>query len=178
MIQGGDISAGNGSGGESIYGPKFEDENFEIKHERKGTLSMANTGPDTNGSQFFITTTRTPHLDGKHVVFGRVIKGMGVARSIEHVNTKDDGEHFPTQEVLIADCGELPEGADDGVCNFFKDGDVYPDWPVDLDAKHEEISWWVLAVDEIKALGNEQFKVSHFSNLLGWSILYVCDTFH
>ncbi|KAM5576458.1 peptidyl-prolyl cis-trans isomerase CYP40-like [Rosa sericea] len=166
MIQGGDISAGNGSGGESIYGSKFEDENFEIKHERKGMVSMANTGPDSNGSQFFITTTRTPHLDGKHVVFGRVIKGMGVARSIEHVSTKDDGEHFPTQEVVIADCGELAEGADDGVCNFFKDGDVYPDWPVDLDAKHEEISWWVSAVNVIKALGNEQFKKQDYKMAL------------
>lgn len=160
MIQGGDISAGNGKGGESIYGLKFEDENFDVKHERKGMLSMANLGPDTNGSQFFITTTRTCHLDGKHVVFGRVIKGMGVVRSIEHVTTKDD--HFPTQQVVIADCGQLPEGADDGLCNIFKDGDVYPDWPADLDAKPEAISWWVMAVDSIKALGNEQFKVMRY----------------
>ncbi|PQM41359.1 peptidyl-prolyl cis-trans isomerase CYP40 [Prunus yedoensis var. nudiflora] len=164
MIQGGDISAGNGKGGESIYGLKFEDENFDVKHERKGMLSMANLGPDTNGSQFFITTTRTCHLDGKHVVFGRVIKGMGVVRSIEHVSTKDD--HFPTQQVVIADCGQLPEGADDGLCNIFKDGDVYPDWPADLDAKPEAISWWVMAVDSIKALGNEQFKKQDFKMAL------------
>ncbi|XP_004288060.1 PREDICTED: peptidyl-prolyl cis-trans isomerase CYP40-like isoform X1 [Fragaria vesca subsp. vesca] len=166
MIQGGDISAGDGSGGESIYGAKFEDENFEIKHERKGMVSMANTGPDTNGSQFFITTTRTPHLDGKHVVFGRVVKGLGVARSIEHVIAKDDGEHVPTQEAVIAECGELAEGEDDGVCNFFKDGDVYPDWPVDLDEKHEEVSWWVVAVNAIKALGNEQFKKQDYKMAL------------
>ncbi|RXI07189.1 hypothetical protein DVH24_026325 [Malus domestica] len=164
MIQGGDISAGNGSGGESIYGLKFEDENFDIKHERKGMLSMANKGPDTNGSQFFITTTRTSHLDGKHVAFGKVVKGMGVVRSVEHVNTKDGD--LPIQEVVIADCGQLPEGADDGVCNFFKDGDVYPDWTADLDTKPEDISWWVTAVDTIKAIGNEQFKKQDYKMAL------------
>lgn len=157
MIQGGDISAGNGTGGESIYGLKFEDENFELKHERKGMLSMANSGPDTNGSQFFITTTRTSHLDGKHVVFGRVIKGMGVVRSVEHVTTVENDK--PSLDVIIEDCGEIPEGADDGVINFFKDGDTLPDWPADLDVKPDEVSWWISSVDSIKALGNEHFKV-------------------
>lgn len=157
MIQGGDISARNGTGGESIYGLKFEDENFELKHERKGMLSMANSGPNTNGSQFFITTTRTPHLDGKHVVFGRVIKGMGVVRSVEHTTTGEND--VPTLDVIIEDCGEIPEGADDGVCDFFKDGDTYPDWPLDLDNKPEDVFWWMNAVDAIKIMGNEQFKV-------------------
>ncbi|PPS11239.1 hypothetical protein GOBAR_AA09401 [Gossypium barbadense] len=157
MIQGGDISAGDGTGGESIYGLKFEDENFDLKHERKGMLSMSNMGPNTNGSQFFITTNRTSHLDGKHVVFGKVIKGMGVVRSIEHV-AGEDGTNYPTQEVVIADCGEIPEGVDDGISNFFKDGDIYPDWPADVDNKPDEISWWMKAVDSIKAFGNEQFK--------------------
>lgn len=157
MVQGGDFSARNGTGGESIYGPNFEDENFELKHERKGMLSMANSGTNTNGSQFFITTTRTSHLDGKHVVFGKVVKGMGVVRSIEHVTT--DENDCPTAEVIIADCGEIPEGADDGISDFFKDGDIYTDWPADLDDNPDELSWWVTAVESIKTLGNEHFKV-------------------
>ncbi|XP_021907941.1 peptidyl-prolyl cis-trans isomerase CYP40-like isoform X2 [Carica papaya] len=164
MIQGGDISAGDGTGGESIYGLEFEDENFELKHERKGMLSMANRGPNTNGSQFFITTTRTPHLDGKHVIFGKVIKGMGVVRSTELVTTQKDD--YPSQEVKIEDCGEIPEGADDGVSNFFKDGDTYPDWPADLDTKPDAASWWMSAVDSIKVFGNENYKKQDYKMAL------------
>ncbi|KAL2512184.1 Peptidyl-prolyl cis-trans isomerase CYP40 [Abeliophyllum distichum] len=164
MVQGGDISAGDGTGGESIYGLKFEDENLELRHERKGMLSMANTGPNTNGSQFFITTTRTSHLDGKYVVFGRVIKGMGVVRSIEHVTMGDND--CPTDDVLISDCGEIPEGADVGITNFFKDGDLYPDWPADLDNSSSELSWWVTSVDLIKGYGNECFKKQDYKMAL------------
>ncbi|KAE8721778.1 Peptidyl-prolyl cis-trans isomerase D [Hibiscus syriacus] len=164
MLQGGDISAGDGTGGESIYGLKFEDENFELKHERKGMLSMANSGPNTNGSQFFITTTRTSHLDGKHVLFGKVVKGMGVVRSIEHVSTGE--ADCPTVHVTITGCGEIPEGADDGISNFFNDGDSYADWPADLDESPNELSWWMTAVDSTKAFGNEHYKKQDYKMAL------------
>ncbi|TXG59503.1 hypothetical protein EZV62_014076 [Acer yangbiense] len=164
MMQGGDISAGDGTGGESIYGLKFEDENFKLKHERKGMLSMANTGPDTNGSQFFITFTQITHLDGKHVVFGKVIKGLGVLRAVELVAT-EEGD-YPAQDVLIVDCGEIPEGEDDGISNFFKDGDAYPDWPADLDTKPDKLSWWIEAIEFIKIFGNELYKNNDYKMAL------------
>jgi peptidylprolyl isomerase len=105
MIQGGDFTRGNGTGGESIYGEKFEDETFALKHDRPGLLSMANAGPNTNGSQFFLTTVPTPHLDGKHVVFGRVIAGMDAVRAVE--NTKTGASDKPVADVRIGACGQL-----------------------------------------------------------------------
>ena len=105
MLQGGDITLGNGMGGESIYGERFADENFKLKHDQAGLLSMANAGPDTNGSQFFITTARTPWLDGHHVVFGKVIKGMEIVRKIEEQGSPS-GQ--PKARVIIVDSGQLP----------------------------------------------------------------------
>ena len=105
MMQGGDFENANGTGGSSIYGAKFDDENFDYKHSCEGLLSMANSGPNTNGSQFFITFKETPWLDGKHVVFGKVIKGMEFVKEVEAVNTDDQDR--PSEEVRIVDCGLL-----------------------------------------------------------------------
>ncbi|KAL2939100.1 Peptidyl-prolyl cis-trans isomerase CYP40, partial [Bienertia sinuspersici] len=130
LIQGSDISGGGESGGESIYGEKFDDENFQLRHERKGMLSMVNTGPNTNG--------------------------LGVIRSIEHVEV--DVDNHPLLDIVIENCGEIPEGDDYGVINFFKDGDTYPDWPSDLDSKSDDFTWWVTAAEGIKVFGNQNFK--------------------
>ncbi|KAK2949527.1 putative Peptidyl-prolyl cis-trans isomerase 1 [Blattamonas nauphoetae] len=105
MMQGGDFVKGDGTGGESIYGGKFDDEAFIYPHDRAGLLSMANSGPNTNGSQFFITFKGAPHLDGKHVVFGHVHSGMDFLRQIEGLRT--DNNNRPMKAVCIEDCGEI-----------------------------------------------------------------------
>ncbi|KAK9390457.1 cyclophilin-like domain-containing protein [Lipomyces mesembrius] len=168
MIQGGDFTAGNGTGGESIYGEKFDDENFNIKHGRPFLLSMANAGPGTNGSQFFVTTAVTPHLDGKHVVFGEVVTGKSIIRDIEAQKT--DSNDKPLSPVVITDCGEISaeeqltqQNVDDGT------GDILEDYPEDeerLQGGNRSTENLFKLSQQIKDIGTALFKSAKFDKAL------------
>lgn len=160
MCQGGDFTHGTGVGGESIYGEKFEDENFTLTHDKPFLLSMANAGPNTNGLQFFITTTATPHLNGKHVVFGEVIEGKGLVRQLERCEKGENDK--PLKDWTIADCGELPA---DYVPQAHKDATGDPYEAVLADNDQIDVSSAALvfaAVKFLKELGTKLLKEGRF----------------
>ncbi|GAA98178.1 uncharacterized protein L969DRAFT_85894 [Mixia osmundae IAM 14324] len=168
MIQGGDFTRGDGTGGRSIYGEKFEDENFKLTHDKPFLLSMANAGPDTNGSQFFITTSKPAHLDGKHVVFGKVIGGRQVVRMIE--DSKTNAQDAPSETIAIAKCGELQPDEPLGTADASQaddTGDQYEN--VVSDDEHEinkpEVTLEI--AQNLKAIGTKLFKTGDFSRAQG-----------
>lgn len=165
MCQFGDFTNFNGTGGESIYGDKFEDENFILKHDKPYLLSMANAGPNTNGSQAFITCAPTPHLDGKHVVFGEVIQGKRIVRTIEKQPTTENDK--PSEDVQITDCGVLPDdyqiSEDAEKTPTDKYGDNYEDSLADDDKVDlNSFSSVISAVETVKNIGNELFKSQNY----------------
>ncbi|KAF8816328.1 hypothetical protein BYT27DRAFT_7184179 [Phlegmacium glaucopus] len=157
MCQGGDFTAGNGTGGESIYGEKFEDEGFLVNHTKPFLLSMANAGANTNGSQFFITVAPTSHLDNKHVAFGEVIRGKSIVRQIENFPTASGD--VPTSPIIIADCGVLSpeELAEFDSTKGFK-SDPYEDYPVDEDKDTENPEVALQIAKDVREYGNQLFK--------------------
>ncbi|KAI9789116.1 MAG: peptidyl-prolyl cis-trans isomerase cpr6 [Peltula sp. TS41687] len=167
MIQGGDFTQGNGTGGESIYGEKFDDENFEVKHEKPFLLSMANAGPGTNGSQFFITTVPTLHLDDKHVVFGEVLSGKGVVRKIENLPTQSGDK--PQKEAKISDCGQLDPEAAAAYLGAQKPadplGDSYEEYPEDQ-GEHFGADEILKIARAMKDFGNKAFKAGDLDTSL------------
>ncbi|XP_022834817.1 uncharacterized protein LOC111362377 isoform X1 [Spodoptera litura] len=154
MIQGGDITNGDGTGGESIYGPTFEDENFKLKHDT-GVLSMANSGrPNTNGSQFCITTVPCPHLDGTNVVFGEVMAGLGIVREIQRYG---DGDLCrPTVDCVIEECGEIITNEWDVSC-CDGTGDKLPEYPEDYRDENVTVEQLMVSIRDVKSAGNSYF---------------------
>ncbi|KAG5466528.1 hypothetical protein LSCM4_01680 [Leishmania orientalis] len=160
MIQGGDFTNHNGTGGVSIYGEKFEDENFTIPCDKSGLLAMANAGANTNGSQFFITTAPATHLTGRHVVFGRVVRGMNTVRAIEHTSTGANDK--PVLDCVIAGCGAL-----DAVPDVMPaaDGDMYPDYPEDTESPMDD-ALRIEAGEAIRQNGNGHFKNADYDSAM------------
>ncbi|GIX82467.1 peptidyl-prolyl cis-trans isomerase D [Caerostris extrusa] len=151
----GDCINGNGQGSESIYGETFEDENFTLKHDQPGLLSMANRGPHSNGCQFFITTVATPHLDNKHVVFGKVKKGLGVVNEMENLITEEDE---PLEPCIIENCGEFEGGEDFGLNESDGTEDTYAPFPDDCELNFKDIDHILYVAGQVKISGNAFFR--------------------
>lgn len=160
MLQGGDFTNHNGTGGKSIYGEKFEDENFEVKHTFNGQLSMANAGPGTNGSQFFVTTGNCRHLDGKHVVFGQVIQGMDIVQQMEGVASTGSK---PEVDVRIVACGEILPGEEE----FGAEVDQKDPYPNKRDAYElQDGETFDEIAGGLRAYGNEFYKAKDLEKAL------------
>ncbi|XP_049835800.1 peptidyl-prolyl cis-trans isomerase D-like isoform X1 [Schistocerca gregaria] len=162
MIQGGDTTNFDGTGGESIYGCDFEDETFERKHLGPGVLSMANAGPNTNGSQFFITVVACPHLDGKNVAFGEVRAGMGVVKCVAEQPTDENDR--PLKDCVVSGCGELCYGEDWGINENDGTEDIYPPYPEDWQFPTKEMNYIEDAIMKIKNSGNHYFRKGNMTN--------------
>jgi peptidyl-prolyl isomerase D len=160
MIQGGDFTNFDGTGGVSIYGEQFEDENFEMACDRPGLLCMANRGPNTNGSQFFVTCVPCHHLTGKHVVFGKVVRGMNSVRQLE--NTQIASGDKPVNKCVIVDCGTLEELP---AIEAPKDGDVFPDFPADLEEQLDDAKK-IEGAQGIRQIGNGYFSKGEFQQAI------------
>lgn len=158
MLQGGDFTNHNGTGGVSIYGEKFADENFDVPCDRPGLLAMANAGPNTNGSQFFITTVPCHHLTGRHVVFGHVVRGMTTVRKLEHTPT--GAQDRPIAECRIIDCGSIAEEDLPPVAPA-ADGDNYPEYVEDSEKPLTDDDK-LAAGEAIRSIGNEYFKKGEY----------------
>ncbi|XP_075162303.1 cyclophilin 40 [Haematobia irritans] len=138
VAQSGDVVNNDGTGGESIYGPVFEDENFTLEHSDEGVVSMANFGqPNTNSSQFFITSMACDNLNGQNVVVGKVLRGLGIMGEMDQ-NTSDDG--VPTTEIVIVDCGEIQPGQDWGIKDQDETNECLPPYPQDWEDKFKEFT--------------------------------------
>ncbi|XP_015788239.1 peptidyl-prolyl cis-trans isomerase D-like [Tetranychus urticae] len=162
MIQSGDIHYNDGTGGESIYGPTFDDEGFEIKHDKPGIVSMASSGPNTNGSQFFISTVPLFHLENQYVAFGQVRKGMGIVHLIENIYTNPDTERS-IEPIVIIDCGQLKHGQDFGWMPNDRTGEAYPPFPEDSDLDLNNVDLIVKAAAKMKLVGNRLYKKEAFT---------------
>lgn len=164
MIQGGDVTHFDGTGGESIYGPYFEDENFKLKHKFEGQLSLANAGQsNSNNSQFFITLAPCPHLDDKNVVFGCVRRGFGVAKEVSYVASENDK---PLVKCTITNSGQLLPHEDWGLVELDGSQDSYPAFPEDWKSSPEPIERDEMkqVIESIKASGNDFFRRDHLQD--------------